>query len=129
MKTKTIFGITLVLGSILAFGTSASAATYQYVNVSGNIQSIDAANASLALASAVNIDPHSGVILYTPANAIGSAIGGDNSGVSLNTYEYVDTSGQVRSVTASNPSEAMSIAPNKDPDSGVILVDATHPGV
>lgn len=38
---------------------------YQYVNTSGNLQSIDASSASVALVSASNIATHSGVILVT----------------------------------------------------------------
>lgn len=38
---------------------------FQYVDTSGNLQSIDAGNASIAIAKAPNIALHSGVILVT----------------------------------------------------------------
>ncbi|PIR84738.1 hypothetical protein COU16_00950 [Candidatus Kaiserbacteria bacterium CG10_big_fil_rev_8_21_14_0_10_47_16] len=36
--------------------------TYQYIDVNGNLRSIEAANASLAITLATNRDPHSGVV-------------------------------------------------------------------
>jgi hypothetical protein len=43
------------------------AATYEYVDTSGNLRTVNADNAQVATGAAVNIDPHSGVLLQTTA--------------------------------------------------------------
>lgn len=63
----------VILGKIANTGTTydpgtttnTSGSFYQYVDVNGNVQSVNAPNASTALATAPNISPHSGVILVT----------------------------------------------------------------
>ena len=42
-----------------------SGSFYQYIDIYGNVQSMNAINSSVALSTAHNIDPHSGVILVT----------------------------------------------------------------
>lgn len=41
------------------------------------------------------------------------------------TYAYVNTSGEVMSVEAANPTQAMSTAPSIAPTSGVMLIETT----
>ncbi len=56
--------ITLGLAAALALAPAfASAATYAYVNSSGEVQPVVAANWQAAIATAPNIATHSGVIL------------------------------------------------------------------
>ncbi|MBA3733175.1 hypothetical protein H0W91_02235 [Patescibacteria group bacterium] len=126
MKSTTIRTIALV--ALLSFAPSIFAATYQYVDTSGNMKTIIADNPQMALANAVNIAPHSGVIsttivsstpvtvVVTPTTTTAVVLGICNS----NIYNYVDTSGTLQSVTASSASVALSNAINIAPHSGVI---------
>jgi len=47
-----------------------SGSFYQYINTDGNVQSIDTTSASVAIATATNIAPHSGVILVTNSSKL-----------------------------------------------------------
>lgn len=56
--------VTVGLAAALALAPAfASAATYAYVNMNGEVQPVVAANWQAAIASAPNIHPRSGVIL------------------------------------------------------------------
>ena len=61
MKTL-ILGAATVAG-VLAIPAATFAATYAYVNTSGEVMSVEAANSSTALATAPGIALHSGVML------------------------------------------------------------------
>ena len=111
----------VVLGALL-FSSVASAATYLYVNTSGNVQSIEANNPTQAMAVAPNLAVHSGVMLVGGTPLAVGGIGGADVSVTSNTYLYVDTNGNVRTVFANNSTQAMAIAPNKALHSGVMLV-------
>ena len=55
------------------------AATYAYVNQSGNIGTVSANNSSLAIATAINIHMHSGVMLLNTSgdyNIVGGSVMG-----------------------------------------------------
>lgn len=59
---KKLLGIA-ALAAFAALPVSSFAATYAYVNSSGNVATVDAASPQIALTTAPNIDIHSGVIL------------------------------------------------------------------
>ncbi len=111
----------LLLLSAVAFGLpfAAFAATYNYVNTAGSLQSVQANNADQALALAANIAPHSGVALDT-----GTVIFAAPLSVSVGnaTYEYVNTSGNLQAEQAPNAAMALAGAVNIAPNSGVMLV-------
>ncbi|MEX0930902.1 MAG: hypothetical protein WDZ68_01275, partial [Candidatus Paceibacterota bacterium] len=80
-------------------------------------------NPTEAIQIAPNIALHSGVMLV----AVG---GGDlnidtNAGTGtdgLHTYGYIDMQGLLQTVTAQSPEEAIRLASNIDPHSGVVLI-------
>jgi hypothetical protein len=61
---KKLLGIT-ALGAVLAIPAASFAATFAYVNTSGEVTSMEAGDANTALRTAPNIHMHSGVLLLT----------------------------------------------------------------
>jgi len=57
-------------GSYESPTVNTSGSFYQFVDVNGNIQSINAVSASVALATAYNIGLHSGVVLVTNSTTV-----------------------------------------------------------
>ena len=117
----------LALGAIAALPFASMAATYHYVDTSGTIRTIEAANSTDAMAMAVNLAPHSGVALDMGVLESGDSMNGTgtNTGTvattgSANTYHYVDTSGIIRTVTAASAAAALAAAVNIAPHSGVV---------
>jgi len=102
------------------------AATYHYVDTSGTVRSVEATSATDAMNNAVNMAPHSGVALDQGVLDSGDKVTGGgtmstgNSTPVANQYHYVDVTGTVRNITASSPAQALALAVNKDPHSGVI---------
>ena len=116
--------ITSILGmavlAVLPITTFAS--TYQYVNTDGNVQSVNANSPAEALL-AYNIAHTSGVMLVSDSNLSVSTpvvISSGNS-VGNNTYLYVNTDGNVQSIRANSPAEAM-LAYNISSTSGVMVI-------
>jgi hypothetical protein len=122
MKKLFIVASALALG----FPVAAFAATYDYVDTTGTMRTIVADSAAQALAIAPNIALHSGVAIHT--GTIASASLPTVLGVSftpsgfLHTYQYVDIAGNMRTVQAGSPAEALQIAPNIAPNSGVAAI-------
>ena len=113
----------LLMGIIATFGfpVLAVAASYDYVTTAQTLATVEANSPAQAIAIAPNIDPHSGVMVHrdgTPSLIFGANLGADGN----NLYQYVDRSGNLRTVRADNPMQAMLIAPNIDPHSGVMIV-------
>jgi hypothetical protein len=131
MKTKIILGLMVMFGALSFFSASALAATYQYVNTAGNIQRVEAVSAEQALAIAPNRAVHSGVMLYSNLPMTITYVNNNDSlaTVSYVTYQYVNTSGQIQSVVAANPTQAFSLATNIALHSGVMRVGAYQAGV
>jgi len=130
MKTKIILSLAITLTTLTTFSLTAVAATYQYVNTAGNIQSVEADSTSQALAEATNIAPNSGVMLYVGLTTV-VVNNPDNtvSTVPYMTYQYINTVGQVQTITASTADQAFAIAINIALHSGVIQVVANQAGV
>lgn len=113
------FSLALLTIFTIGFAQLASAATYQYVTVSGNLVSVSANSLSDAYIFANNRDPLSGFILVSSTN---------NSGVNYGDnvmYGYVNADGFMVSVVADTSGEAFKDAINKSIHSGVILLDHT----
>jgi hypothetical protein len=62
-----LLGITAI-AALAALPTASLAATYAYVNTSGEVTTVEAPDANTALATAPNIAVHSGVMLLTDPN-------------------------------------------------------------
>lgn len=125
------------LALIIAGGTFVSttlAATYYYVNTHGSVSSVNAQNASAALAAAPDIAPHSGVavdmgVMGTSSGSQSSGSSGNSTGA-LHTYFYVDASGFTTSVVAPDPQTAFALAANIAEHSGVALGEGNlHAGM
>jgi len=111
--------------AILAFPALSFASTYQFVDSSGNLQSVEAANSSVALATAYNIGVHSGVMLTRNGAVLGTntyTTYTTNAGTG-NYYQFVNTSGQLSGLWATNSSVALATAYNIGIHSGVVLVN------
>jgi hypothetical protein len=110
----------LIAALALSLPTAAFAATYDYVNTSGQVQKIDASSPDQAMVLATNIDPHSGVMLDTGFVTPVPVVIVTTTGMHM--YRYVDTNGNLGTVQASSPEQAMMIAPNISPNSGVMQI-------
>ncbi|HVV15366.1 MAG TPA: hypothetical protein VHD55_03140 [Candidatus Paceibacterota bacterium] len=69
ISARIIAGAALSLAAVVpAF---AFAASYAYVDQAGDVRTVEAANANTAIATAPNIDEHSGVmLLVNPSDAV-----------------------------------------------------------
>ena len=111
---------------LLALPAASFAATYHYVDTTGTVRTIEAANAADAFTNATNIAPHSGVgldqgILESGDTIpVSTAAGMTHSG-DPESYRYVDVNGTVREVVATSPSAALMMATDRDPNSGVLV--------
>lgn len=115
-----------ILGMLFLFASFsgiAYAATYHYVNTSGNIQSVEANSPTEAIAIAPNRTPHSGVMLFSGTALTTTNVGGNTSSTGSNLYMFVDANGNLQTVMANNPNEAMTTALNIGVHSGVMLVN------
>jgi hypothetical protein len=113
-------GIPLVAALMLLLPWSAFAATYSYVDIYGNNRTVVAANATEALTIAPQIAPHSGVQLEM--GSVQSGFGsGSVLGASSDEYHYVDMTGTVRTVTATNAVDAFNLATDIALHSGVAV--------
>lgn len=117
----------LALGAIAVVPLASMAATYHYVDTSGTVRTIEAANSTDAMAMATNRDPQSGVALDMGVLESGDSVNGTGTNTvtvtttgSGNSYHYVDTSGIVRTVVAASAAAALAAAVNIAPHSGVV---------
>ena len=115
--TTSLFALTLSILPIIA-----AASTYQYVDTGGRVQSVQANSPADAFTRAVNIDPHSGVMLVTVSTVLVPTSYPVVSSTSGRIYQYVNINGALQSVQANSPAEAFARAVNIDPHSGVMLV-------
>lgn len=105
--------------SLLILPAVSLANTYQYVNTTGNLQNVQAADATTALATAPNLAVHSGVMQITAGTPV---VNGENTYPNANSfYQFIDVNGTVQSINAVSVASALT-APGIAPHSGVILV-------
>lgn len=95
------------------------AATYQYVDTNGSLSAVDANSPTQAL-TVSNIAPTSGVMLVSDSLSFTSFVP-----AGTNTYQYVDTNGNVSAVNADSPTQALTVS-NIAPTSGVMLITGTN---
>ncbi len=106
------------------------AATYHYVNVAGITDTVEAPNAQTAIQVAPDIAPTSGVAIdqgyIEPGmdidNPMFGGVGGD-ADANLNAYIYLSVDGTYKTVFALNAQQALSLAPDIAPNSGVLEVE------
>src|ERR1041385_6406102 len=96
--------IVIALGFLIMAPLALFASTYEYVDMHGNIQQVEADNASQALVetSAQNDDPHSGVIIDQALP--------DSVDTVANIYQYTTISGQTKTVQAATLDSAIMLA-------------------
>ena len=112
--------------AMIALPAVSFASTYQFIDTSGNLQSMEAANSSIALNTAYQLGVHSGVVLVDEGGIGGLVLPSDdpstNSG-NDNYYQFIDTSGNIKGLWASSPSVALNTAYQLGIHSGVVLMD------
>lgn len=117
-------GLALALVVALAFPMFSYAATYAYVNTSGQLSITNANSAQDAISNTSNLGLHSGVML------IHSGIGGMEPAQNVYTsnqttrYGYVNSSGVVTFVNANSSNGAFADSVNISEYSGVILINS-----
>ena len=108
----------MILGGVLFAASPLFAATYEYVDINGNVRVETAETAAEAILSAPQIAPHSGVMRVSENVAVKlSSLDKDTE-----VYAYVSNSGKIEFQVAESPMEAIELAPNRSENSGVILV-------
>ncbi len=123
MKKITNYMKALVLtATVLAVGfpTFSYAATYAYVNQSGQVNTVVASTPAQAIALAYNISAHSGVMLIDGSTG---AVLGATYGTA--TYAYVNQAGTVIAISANSSADAFAKAIGIDENSGVMLLNNT----
>jgi hypothetical protein len=118
--------VSVLTATILAMGFPifSSAATYAYVNQSGQTNTVVASSPTEAIATASGISSHSGVMLVE--SSTGAVLGANTETTSgMGTYAYVNQAGTVITVKANSSAMAFSIAYGIDENSGVVLLSNT----
>lgn len=107
-----------VLFLFIVLPNTSYAATYAYINSSGEMSYVSANSFSEAFAKSVNISTHSGVMLvgFINTNTI------INNQSLLSGYVYVNSSGEVTYVSANSSNGAFLNSINMSQHSGVMLI-------
>lgn len=106
--------------ALLALPAITVAKTYQFIDTSGNIQSIEANTPQEAIDTAYKLGIHSGVILVD--NNSPDLSSPTNTNGSDSYYNFIDTSGNLQGLWAANSSDAIDEAYQRGIHSGVIFV-------
>lgn len=125
MKYLSLSALVLMFGAVTVLPLTSLAATYYYVNTQGTVSSVDAPNATAALATAPNIAPNSGVALdegIVQPTTSGTAV----TSTTLHTYYYVNAAGFTAWVQAPDVATAFALATNRAVHSGVALNMGGH---
>lgn len=121
-KSTQLFFATATFAVVGAFvALTVHAQEYLYVDTTGELEAQVALGPYNVINSADDIAVHSGVIManMNPVLATEADVWVDSS---MNTYKYVDTNGTVRTVRADSAADALVKATDRDPNSGVLLV-------
>lgn len=117
-----------LLAGIATLPLTSLAATYYYVDTTSEVGSVEANSASQALvASDADRAPHSGVVIDRGFLETGDDVQGEVAGAStgLTLYDYVDVFGKVEDVAAVNAEQALMLAADIHPHSGVVNTEMT----
>lgn len=117
----------MVVATILAFSFPAFsyAATYMYVNQSGQVNTVVADSPSMAMTTAPGIAMHSGVALLSNTGVVLGTNTSTPTTYNTMTYAYVNQAGTVMTISANSPAAAFANAPGIDASSGVMLLSNT----
>lgn len=116
---KKITGILALVGMLVG-SSQAFAATYMYIDANGEAKIETAQTASLAIDSALNRAPHSGVMVVNEVAA--AVVVAENNDRDTEVYAYVDENGEVAIHSAETPREAINTAPDIKDNSGVMVI-------
>lgn len=113
----------LAMSAFLMFGLVGftHAATYEYVNTSGSISTVEANSPTQAIANATNRAMGSGVILVVGENTINNTYKPSEN----IQYGYVNEFGVIVAIDANSPTQAFAGSDNISNHSGVILINST----
>lgn len=136
----------LLTAALFALPAVSLAATYDYVNTNGQMQSVNADNADAARALAVNIAPNSGVMLdsgtmtqnsgtmtqnnttttqgSTTTTVVSNGTATTAASFPSGSYQYVDVNGNVKVIVAGSADAALALATDIAPHSGVLSIAA-----
>jgi len=122
-----VLAFTAAIALALGLTTTSFAQTFYYVASNGELESVEASNASDAIMSAKDRMVHSGVIsaaglanITSDAAVIVTA--NDEQTAGMTSYWYVTSSDALATVTANSAEQAMNIAPNIKYNSGVLIM-------
>lgn len=115
--------VALVIVFVFSVVHVASAATYQYVNSFGNLNTVTANSFDDAFTSATDRDVHSGMMVVSGSNS--NTVGVNYSYNGPIQYGYVNADGFLVVVSADSSVDAFGEAANKSMYSGVILIDSS----
>lgn len=111
----------LISGAVLALPALTFASTYHYVDMSGEVQDVEANTSAEALTlSQADRAPDSGVALDLGVIDEGDMVVNVDY---QNTYQYVATDGDVEFVTATSAEAALMIPSDIAPTSGVLNLE------
>lgn len=120
-----MIGSLVMVAAFVAVPLVSHAATYAYVDRSGDVSYVEAGSPAEALAKATNMATHSGVMLMTNSSAVSSdapQVAGDTS---IAGYLYVNESGQVVFVDVNSAAAASFNSVNMSTHSGVMIINST----
>lgn len=119
-----IFSLLIVTAFTVGLPSQSHAASYGYVNTSGNVVEVFAGSVEGAFANSVNIAEHSGVILIDGQTSREMA-GNQNPTYNHSSgYMYVNDTGEVTHVNANTSSGAFTGSINISDRSGVMLINS-----
>jgi hypothetical protein len=118
-----ILGLIVAAMIVVGLPTVSRAATYGYINTSGNFTHVTADSSAEAFTNATNRDSNSGVMLVNNTNNTPDSNYGTGGG-QLSGYLYVNQSGTVTQVYSSTAAEAFANAINRDSNSGVMPINS-----
>lgn len=121
MKRINIMASLLIIG-VFAMPALSLANTYQFIDTSGNLRSVEADTSAIALQTASPLAIHSGVALVK--TGAGGVVLGDYTSTTGtgNYYQFIDTSGNLQGIWAPNATVALATAYPLAIHSGVVLV-------
>lgn len=125
MKNKKNIVLGLLIMTALTLGVTdlVRANTYQFINTSGELKSFTANSSDEALRTAYQLAVHSGVRLVSDNNVNNDFVVDNNNvvyGQGSNLYQYINTSGELSTVRANTPEEAIRTAYQLGAHSGVM---------
>lgn len=120
-KTFSLIIAALMLAGLGAGAALAQEELYLYVATDGDLQPEVAETPAEAIATADDIALHSGVILAEQAAAAIPLV--TLADADFETYLYVDVHGGIQTEDAATPAQAMNQAEDRDPNSGVMLIE------